>query len=111
VLREVLEELLEALTSAADQPLAELDRVLGDGTDDVAELTDEGPELVRRDAEGAEQAVDDRLGRVLGELDERGRDLGDRALGLLAQIGDLLADLLDGAAGAIDQVLVDALWV
>jgi hypothetical protein len=109
VLREVLEELREALRGAADQRLAELDRILGDGAGNVAEAIDHAPEAAGRDAQDAEQAVDDGLERIFGELDESGGDLAEDAPGLLAQIGDALADFLDGGVGAVDEILVDAL--
>jgi hypothetical protein len=74
---QVMKELLEALADTGHEGVGELLGIGGDAADHIAELVDQRPEAGRRDAQDAEQAVDDCLGGVLGELDERVGDVAE----------------------------------
>ena len=86
--------------------LANFKRVVGDVLDDLLDLGDDRPERRRRDAQQVEQPFDDELDRIVDEPLDRVDDPADQAAGLLAQFGDLGADLVDRRARALHESLL-----
>ncbi len=104
---EVVEELLEALGQRGHQVVGEAQRVIGDVVDDLLDARHQRPERAGRDAQDAQQAVDDRPRRVVDEGGDGVDDAAEQPLGRLAQFVDAHAHVLDGLRGALGQVAVE----